>query len=91
MSAAELLIVLALALNAFTFLLFGWDKGSAKRERRRVPEARLLGCMLLGGVVGGWVGMSVFRHKTRKTSFRLKALAITILWAGGLLAWGLHA
>jgi uncharacterized membrane protein YsdA (DUF1294 family) len=66
-------------LSVVTFLVFGWDKRKARNGRWRTPEATLLLLAWLGGFVGAWWGMKVFRHKTRKTSFRVKMLLATIL------------
>ncbi len=74
-----------LALNAATFLLFYWDKRSARRGRSRIPEAWLLLGSALGGSAGAWIGSAFFRHKTRKQSFRAKLLVATVLPA--LLGW----
>ena len=73
--------------SALAFVLFGWDKLLAKAHRRRIPEAALLGCALMGGSAGGLLGMAVFHHKTRKPLFRfalplgLCALAALLVWA----------
>lgn len=88
MTLIELGLLALLLLNLGAFLLFGWDKKIAGTGRRRVPEARLLGLCLLGGWIGGWVAMSLFRHKTAKTSFKVKMALITTLWVGGgCLVW----
>lgn len=58
-------------MSALAFVLFGWDKGLARRHRRRIPEASLLGCAILGGSAGALAGMLLFHHKTRKPAFRL--------------------
>ena len=42
---------------------------------------------LLGGFPGGWIGMTLFRHKTRKLSFKLKMFAVTILNPAWLVLW----
>lgn len=77
------LLYCLVAVNALAFLLFGYDKSLARRDQRRIPEAHLLLLMACGGLVGGWLAMSVFRHKTRKVSFRWKAVlasAVNALW-----------
>lgn len=66
-------------MNVLTFLAFGFDKWRARRSRRRVPEAQLLLMAWATGLFGGWIGMSVFRHKTQKTSFRVKMAAVTLV------------
>ena len=68
-----------LAMNALTFLAFGLDKWKAAHARRRIPEAQLLLLSWATGLFGGWIGMSVFRHKTQKTSFRVKMAAVTLV------------
>lgn len=84
-----LLIWLGVA-SALALALFGWDKLMAKARRRRVPEAALLGCALLGGGLGALLGMLLFRHKIRKGPFRygvplmLAAQAGLALYAAGL-------
>ena len=55
-----------------TFLAYGYDKAIAGSRRVRVPEGVLLALALAGGTLGSLAGMQVFRHKTRKTSFRMK-------------------
>ena len=59
------------AANVVAFGAYGFDKHAARLERRRVPENVLLGLALVGGAVGAFAGMQVFRHKTRKVSFRV--------------------
>lgn len=68
-----------LAVNLVTFLVFGWDKLMAKLEKRRVPERTLFLLAGLGGSVGGWLGMQIFRHKTRHTSFVVGIPAILVV------------
>ena len=68
-----------LAMNALTFLAFGLDKWKAQSSRRRVSEAQLLLMSWGTGLFGGWIAMSVFRHKTQKTSFRVKMAVVTLV------------
>ena len=55
--------------NLFCFFQMGWDKACAKKQRRRIPERRLLWCAALLGAAGSFLGMRAFRHKTRKPPF----------------------
>ncbi len=56
-------------LNGLTFFVFGWDKQMARAGRWRVAEKRLYLLGALGGWVGGFLAMTVFKHKRRKASF----------------------
>ena len=85
--SVRLLLIWLGVTSALAFVLFGWDKLMAKLRRRRVPEAALLGCALMGGSAGAALGMALFRHKTRKPLFRgfvpfcLTAHAALLAWA----------
>ena len=67
------------SINLVTLAFFGIDKWRAGRKGFRIPEVVLLGLIGLGGSPLGFVARHLFRHKTRKTSFRLKFWLITIL------------
>ena len=67
------------------FCLMGWDKRCAKKEGRRVPEKTLFSWALLGGAAGGWLGMRVFRHKTRHWQFKFGFPLLTVLEGMGIL------
>jgi uncharacterized membrane protein YsdA (DUF1294 family) len=58
-------------INGATFLAFFGDKRAAQAGRRRTRETRLLGMLLLGGIVGGWFGIYKVRHKSQHLSFHL--------------------
>ena len=79
MSAYSAILLYLEAVNLAAFALFGIDKRRAKRRARRIPEAVLLGSVVLGGGVGALAGMRLFRHKTRKPRFRYGVPAILIL------------
>jgi uncharacterized membrane protein YsdA (DUF1294 family) len=67
------------AWGAVTFAFYGWDKSQSGRGGWRVPEMILHGLSLIGGVGGGWLGMFLFRHKTRHTEFLLVLIVATII------------
>ena len=58
-----------LILNLLLLVVMWWDKRTAVRDRRRVPESTLFILSLLGGAVGGFLGMRLCHHKTRKPAF----------------------
>lgn len=79
----DTILLTALVVNTITFLAFGLDKWKASRDWRRVPEAWLLVLAFATGLFGAWLGMSVFRHKTQKRSFKLKLWLVSVcnvLW-----------
>jgi uncharacterized membrane protein YsdA (DUF1294 family) len=45
----------------------------------RVPEVILHGLALLGGFPGGWIGRSLFGHKTKKGFFTFVLIASTAI------------
>ena len=82
----RLLLIWMGVLSALSFILYGWDKAMAKLHRRRIPEAALLGCALLGGGAGAALGMALFHHKTRKGAFRY-GVPLLLCAQAGLLAF----
>ncbi len=82
----ELLWIFAaflIVMNVIGFAVFGYDKRCAVRHRWRVPENTLFLIALLGGSLGSYAGMKVFRHKTRHLKFRIGIPVILLAqWAG---------
>ncbi len=83
----ELAWALVLLLNVTAVLVYGFDKWRSRGTGRRVPERTLLWLILLGGWVGAWLAMSLFRHKTVKQPFRRWAITWTVLNPFWLLVW----
>jgi uncharacterized membrane protein YsdA (DUF1294 family) len=83
----ESILIGVAVVNLVTFLMFGLDKWKARRGARRIPEAWLLGLSFATGLFGAWIAMSLFRHKTRKTSFRVKMALVSIVNLAWLIAW----
>ncbi|MEA4971658.1 hypothetical protein SDC9_96389 [bioreactor metagenome] len=55
--------------NVVLFILMGVDKVKAKRNEWRIREATLFVTALVGGGIGGFLGMRLFHHKTKKWYF----------------------
>ncbi len=75
-------------MSVLSFSLYGLDKRASVRGGWRTPEARLHLVELLGGWPGALLAQRVFRHKTRKTSFRVVfylAVAANLVALGWLL------
>lgn len=78
-TVAQPIWVYLIAVNICTFLVYGIDKQRAKSGRWRIPESRLLLLAAVGGSLGAWLGMYVFRHKTRKAKFYLGIPLILVI------------
>lgn len=66
-----IVIALLFCANLLSFLLMGYDKDCARKDKWRVSEKTLFlaaGCF---GALGGIMGMHVFHHKTKHWTFRV--------------------
>ncbi len=59
------------AVNLTGFFLMGLDKRRARKKKWRIRERQFFIVSLLLGSAGTWIGMYVFRHKTRHLKFVL--------------------
>jgi len=71
------------------FVVMAADKGRAQKHKRRISEKTLLLLGLFGGAWGGWLGMLVFRHKTKHLYFRI-GFPLMALVQTGLILWMLE-
>lgn len=63
--------MILILLNLISFSLMAYDKHCAKAGRWRVPEKALFIAAACFGGLGGVLGMTVCRHKTRHWYFRV--------------------
>ena len=68
-----------LILNFVTMLVYGIDKFKAKKGKWRIPKSTLLQLADMGGSIGAWLGMRVWRHKTQHKKFKYGIPVIFIL------------
>ena len=68
------------------FLVYGLDKGKARKGSYRISEKTLLMMTYVGGGLGAWAGGTHFRHKTQKKYFQL-AWAVGVLIDALLIYW----
>jgi uncharacterized membrane protein YsdA (DUF1294 family) len=76
----QLLLPWLVVINVVTGVVYAWDKVSAGRGSRRVPERTLFLLNFLGGVVGAWLVFFLMRHKTLHRSFWVVQSLATGLW-----------
>src|SRR5699024_2578056 len=65
------LLAYLLIINLASFFAFSYDKYKAKKNGWRIKNGLLLALSFMGGAVGGLFAMKVFRHKTKKTYYKL--------------------
>lgn len=79
------------AINLITFLTFRHDKQRATNGGRRVPERDLLTFAAIGGTIGAWLGMRIFRHKTQKAKFSMGIFLIAAVQCALIMLFDISA
>jgi uncharacterized membrane protein YsdA (DUF1294 family) len=74
----KIFLVFYALMTIVTFILYGVDKGKAKKGRWRIPEKTLLLFAACFGGLGACLGMKIFRHKTKHVKFTVGVPAIMI-------------
>jgi len=76
------MIIYLAVINLLAFLVYGIDKRKARKGQFRIPEKYLLLVASLGGATGAFMGMRLFRHKTKKSKFAIVVpLFMIVQWA----------
>lgn len=74
------------AINAITVFLYWQDKRLSRQPgASRVPEGTLLLAAFIGGSPGAYAAMNAFRHKTKKTSFRMRFWLTVLVQLGAMM------
>lgn len=68
---SRLLFFAILFINSISFIVVFYDKQKSKGEGERISEKTLFTLALFFGAVGIYVGMTLFRHKTKKWYFQI--------------------
>lgn len=74
-----ILLCYLMIMNIIGLAVMGIDKSKARRHAWRISEKGLFLVSLLGGSIGTWAGMYLFRHKTKHWYFVVGMPAILIL------------
>lgn len=80
----EWLIIYLASINIIGFFAMGIDKKRAQKKRWRIPEKTLFAMAILGGGLGVWLGMYMFRHKTKHDYF-VKIVSVVMIIQVALL------
>ncbi|CAD0003782.1 DUF1294 domain-containing protein [Flavobacterium salmonis] len=72
----KVLLLYFLIINFTVFIIAGYDKYQAQKNKRRIPENTLFSLAFFGGSIGLLLAMLLFRHKTSKSSFIVKFCGI---------------
>ena len=73
------LLIYLIAVNIAAFAVMGADKYRAQRNKWRISESSIFALGLIGGGAGIYLGMKLFRHKTKHLEFTLGIPVIIIL------------
>lgn len=66
-----MLLVYLLLINVIGFASMGIDKRRAEKRLWRISEKTLLIIAFVGGALGSYLGMQIFRHKTKHIKFTI--------------------
>ncbi|WP_019415928.1 DUF1294 domain-containing protein [Paenisporosarcina sp. TG20] len=83
----NIFIAFFIVMSIISFFIMRHDKAAAKASKPRVSERTLWKLAVFGGGFGAYLGMIIFRHKTKHMNFRigftLLAIAhiVLIMWA----------
>lgn len=77
----QFLLVYLFIMNALGFGSMLADKRRARKKQWRIPERTLLAIAFLGGSLGSWLGMYLFRHKTKHPRFTVEIPMMLVLHA----------
>lgn len=81
----QTLLILFMGMNVLMYILMWVDKRRAETEKWRISERTLWVVAFLGGAIGGWLAMRLFRHKTKHTSFAIGLPGLSIVYLSLLL------
>lgn len=73
-------------INIIAFITYGIDKFKAQHNRWRIPESTLILLAALGGSVGAFLAMQLFRHKTKHPKFYI-CVPIFIIIHAAIIAY----
>ncbi len=78
------LIIVYIIINFITFIMYAIDKHKAKKHKWRISENALIIAAVFG-IFGGFCGMYIMHHKTKKPKFYIGLPVILVLEIAALI------
>ncbi len=75
----KIIVLYLIVINFIGIIIMASDKSKAKHHAFRIPERVLFFVAIIGGSIGTWAGMYLFRHKTKHWYFVIGMPAILAL------------
>jgi uncharacterized membrane protein YsdA (DUF1294 family) len=75
----KILFYYILLINLYGVIVMYYDKSKSIKHQWRVPESRIFLISLILGSVGVFLGMHLFRHKTKHKKFTIGIPLILII------------
>lgn len=72
-------------INLAGFIICAIDKNRARNRKWRIPERNIFIAALLGGSIGVYSSLLLFRHKTKHLSFMIGIPVIFAIELGAIL------
>lgn len=93
MIGAAIYAGVVIAMSLVGGVMIAYDKRQARLGRWRTPELTLHAIELLGGFPGTMLARRIFKHKSRKLSYRIAAAAMALvhLAAAGAVFYFIYA
>ena len=79
-----LILILYIIYNSLVLATYGMDKYYAVKKQHRIPEKKLMSLAFFFGGPGAFLGMQIFRHKTKHLQFQILVPIFMILQ---IIAW----
>ena len=86
MSQIQTIVALyLLTINLIAFVSYRIDKKRAIQKEYRISERMLLWMARLGGGIGCWLGIKMFRHKTKHAKFMIVVPLWMFVWMAAIV------
>lgn len=72
-------ILYLIIVNITAFFMYLVDKVKAIKGRWRIPERTLIGIAVIGGSLGAFLSMNLFRHKTKHKKFTVTVPLLLVI------------